>query len=125
MPVKNITVAFPLEVREGIGIVPIDENSIVEAVKFQLKNIILTRPGEKLSDPNFGVGLHNFLFSQESTKISAIRNRINNQIRKYMNYFDTLDIDVKRTTNSDISISVYIRFVISQPKLEGELEVSV
>ena len=125
MSVKNITVAFPLEIREGIGIVPINENAIVEAVKFQLKNILLTRPGEKLSDPNFGVGLHNFLFSQESTKIPAIKSRINNQITKYMNYFDTLDIDVKRTTNSDLSISVYIRFVISQPKIEGELEVSV
>lgn len=125
MPVKNITVAFPLEIREGIGIVPIDENAIVEAVKFHLKNILLTRPGEKLSDPNFGVGLHNFLFSQESTKIPAIKSRINNQIRRYMNYFDTLDIDVKTTTNSDLSISVYIRFVILQPKLEGELEVSV
>ena len=125
MSVKNITVAFPLEIREGIGIVPIDENNLLDAVKFQLKNILLTRPGEKLSDPDFGVGLHNFLFSQESTKIPAIKSRINNQITKYMNYFDTLDIDVKRTTNSDLSISVYIRFVISQPKIEGELEVSV
>ena len=125
MSVKNITVAFPLEIREGIGIVPIDENNLLDAVKFQLKNILLTRPGEKLSDPDFGVGLHNFLFSQESTKIPAIKSRINNQITKYMNYFDTLDIDVKRTTNSYLSISVYIRFVISQPKIEGELEVSV
>lgn len=125
MSIKNVTVAFPLRIEEGIGIVPIDENNLVDAVKFQLKNILLTRPGEKLSDPDFGVGLHNFLFSQESSKIPAIRNRITSQITKYMNYFDTLDIDVKRTENSDKSISVNIRFVISQLKVEGELEVSV
>lgn len=125
MSVKNITVAFPLRIEEGIGIVPIDEINLVEAVKFQLKNILLTRPGEKLSDPDFGVGLHNFLFSQENLRIPAIRNRITSQITKYMNYFDTLDIDVKRTENSDKSISVNIRFVISQLKVEGELEVSV
>lgn len=125
MPVKNITVAFPLRIEEGIGIVPIDENNLVDAVKFQLKNIILTRPGEKLSDPEFGVGLHNFLFSQESLQIPAIRKRINQQISKYMNYFDTLEINVKRDESSDISIKVNIRFVISQPKIEGELEISV
>jgi len=125
MAVKNITVAFPLKIEEGIGIVPIDENNLVDAVKFQLKNIILTRPGEKLSDPQFGVGLHNFLFSQESENIPAIRNRIKKQIKKYMNYFDTLDIDVKRATKNDLSIIVIIRFKISQPKIEGELEVSV
>ena len=82
MAVKNITVKFPLEIEEGIWIVPIDENALVEAVKFQLKNILLTRPGEKLSDPNFGVGLHNYLFSQGSSEIPAIRNRIKKQIKK-------------------------------------------
>ena len=125
MPVKNITVAFPLRIEEGIGVVPIDENNLVDAVKFQLKNLILTRPGEKISDPDFGVGLHNFLFSQESLQIPAIRKRINQQISKYMNYFDTLEINVKRDESSDISIKVNIKFAISQPKIEGELEISV
>lgn len=125
MAVKNITVKFPLKIEEGIGIVPIDENALVEAVKFQLKNILLTIPGEKLSDPNFGVGLRNYLFSQGDTKIPSIKNRIRKQIKKYMDYFETLDIDVKTSTKNDLTIIVNIRFKISQPKIEGELQVSV
>ena len=42
-----------------------------------------------------------------------------------MDYFETLVIDVKRATKNDLSIIVNIRFKISQPKIEGELEVSV
>jgi|21_taG_2_1085346.scaffolds.fasta_scaffold16957_2 phage baseplate assembly protein W len=122
---KTITVSYPITVEKGEGIKPIKESDIIEAVKFQLKNLLLTRPGEKISDPDFGIGLSNFLFSQESLRIPDIKARINQQINTYMNYFDSLTIDVKRSIQSDKTITVYLRFVIEELKIKDELEVSV
>ena len=125
MSSKGISVQFPLKIEKGEGIVPIREDNIVEAVKFQLKNLILTRPGEKISDPQFGVGLSNFLFSQENLKIPEIQNRIRSQISRYMNYFDNLEINVGRSTENNKTISVKIHFRIAEFKINDELEVSV
>ena len=125
MALKGITVEFPLKIERGEGIVPIREDNLVEAVKFQLKNLLLTRPGETISDPEFGVGLSNFLFSQENARIPEIQNRIRNQINRYMNYFDTLDIRVGRSEENNKTIAVYLRFEISELKINDELEVSV
>lgn len=125
MSSKGISVQFPLKIEKGEGIVPIREDNIVEAVKFQLKNLILTRPGEKISDPQFGVGLSNFLFSQENSIIPEIQNRIRSQISRYMNYFDNLEINVGRSTENNKAISVKIHFRIDEFKINDELEVSV
>ena len=125
MGMKNITVEFPLKIERGSGIVPIGEDNLVEAVKFQLKNLLLTRPGEKISDPQFGVGLSNFLFSQENSRIPELQNRIRGQISRYMNYFDNLEINVGHSTENNKTIAVRIRFEITEFKIKDELEVSV
>lgn len=125
MSIKNITVKFPIEVETGVGITPIKEDDITEIVKFHLKNLLLTRPGEKLSDPNFGVGLSNFLFSQHNVKVSEIKNRILRQINRYCNYFDSLDVKVVLSRESDLQITVNIRFVMTEFNVKDEIEVTV
>jgi hypothetical protein len=125
MSIKSIAPKFPIQVDIGEGIVPIGENNIVEVVKFQLKNLILTRPGEKLSDINFGVGLSDFLFSQHSIRVPEIKNRILQQINRYCNYFDHLDVKVSISNESSKQISVNIRFAIREFKVKGEIEVTV
>ena len=125
MASKNIAPKFPIQIDIGEGIVPIREDDLVEVVKFQLKNLLLTRPGEKLSDPDFGVGLNNFLFSQHTAAVSTIKSRILQQINKYCNYFDSLDVKVALSSTSDLQITVNIRFVITEFKVKDEIEVTV
>jgi len=56
-------------------------------VKQNFRNLMLSAPGEKLMDKNFGVGLRNYLFENRSATLeSTLRKRIKNQIRRYMNY---------------------------------------
>ena len=40
--------------------------TVAEATKQNLKNLILTQPGERVMDPFFGVGIRSFLFEQDS-----------------------------------------------------------
>ena len=58
--------------------------SYVDEVKQNFKNLMLTSPGERMMDPDFGVGLRNFLFEQKDHVMPKIRQRIERQVRKYM-----------------------------------------
>ena len=58
--------------------------SYQEEVKQNFKNLLLTSPGERIMNIDFGVGLRTFLFEPKGHAIPAIRQRIMGQVRKYM-----------------------------------------
>ena len=67
--------------------------TIREAVSQNLKNLILTEPGEKVMDPLFGVGLNGYLFEHtNSTTVGKIKTRIYKQVEKYLPFVEVLDI---------------------------------
>ena len=62
-------------------------NDYSESVKQQIKTIILTSPGERIYDINYGVGLKRILFEQNnSVTIAELQNRIKSQIKQYAPY---------------------------------------
>ena len=59
--------------------------SILETTEQNLKMLILTCPGERIMDINFGVGIRNYLFEQYTPQtIGTIRSKILEQVEKYM-----------------------------------------
>ena len=58
--------------------------SYKDEIKQNFKNLLLTAPGERMMNPDFGVGLRNFLFLPRDAAISAIRQRIEGQVSRYM-----------------------------------------
>jgi len=62
-------------------------------VKQNLKNLVLTAPGERMMDTHFGVGIRNFLFRNDGQLLySSIRSRINDQVQKYMPFVAIIDV---------------------------------
>ncbi len=60
-----------------------------EVVTQNLKNLILTAPGERMMDINFGVGIRNYLFEQNlSLTHSEIINKIQQQVNTYMPFLE-------------------------------------
>jgi phage baseplate assembly protein W len=56
-----------------------------EMISQNLKMLVLTSPGERIMDPEFGVGIRNFLFEQNIEVTHAeIVNRIKTQVGRYM-----------------------------------------
>ena len=55
-----------------------------EEVKQNFKNLLLTAPGERIMNSDFGVGLRNFLFEPKEHAISKIRQRLDGQVSRYM-----------------------------------------
>ena len=66
-----------------------------QQINFELKNLLLTSPGENISDMNYGIGLRRFLFEQniESVRDSVI-DAVSENIVKYMNYIVLNSIEV-------------------------------
>ncbi len=125
-PQYDINVVYPMVVIEGNGFETISEDSPKDAVKFNLKNILLTNPGEKLSDPEFGVGLKKILFELEtSDKVVNLRQTIINQIQRYANYFSKLEVIVDTSKLYSNTLTVRIEFEFGITLLNDSLEITV
>ena len=88
---KNVTigVAFPLDDTNMFK----GTKTIKEQVKANLINLLLTQPGERVNEPNFGVGLKHFLFEQ-NIDIDSLNTVINEQINFYIPEISLIDSEV-------------------------------
>ena len=89
--------------------------TIEQNTRQNLKHLILTCPGERMMDPEFGVGMRNYLFQQNvSNTYDKIYSRILEQTATYMDYISIDDVifnegdltDAQFDTNA-ISISIH------------------
>ena len=71
----SLSLYLPITPDSGDGFTML--KSIDKLIRQNLKMLLLTAPGERVMDPNFGVGVRNYLFSSyhEGVEIE-IRNRI-------------------------------------------------
>ena len=88
-----------------------------DVVKQNLTMLLLTIPGERIMDPNFGVGLDRFLFEpNDRSVVLEIGSRIETQLKRYMPflvvkdfYFDDGTNDIKTNLNTlNMTIVYYI-----------------
>ena len=69
-----------------------------EQVKSNLINLLLTSPGERLMNPNFGVGIRDLLFEQVLDK-EQVKNRITDGAQVYIPEIDISNVFIKRENN--------------------------
>ena len=86
---KNVTigVAFPLDIVNMFK----GTTTVKEQVKSNLINLLLTEPGERVNEPNFGVGLKKLLFEQ-SPNVEVLKEKINTQIEFYIPTITLTDV---------------------------------
>jgi phage baseplate assembly protein W len=81
--IEGVSVALPFVYDKIDGPYRLNKN-LSAAVKQNLKNLILTSPGERIMIPEFGVGLRNFLFEGISPETYE---RLSFKIREQINLF--------------------------------------
>ena len=91
-----------------------------------LKMLILTIPGERIMDPEFGVGLHRFLF--ENSPYDEIAIALEEQVAKYMPFleienivFDKIDDGISSESHA---IVLAVKFKIVPLDLVEILEIT-
>tara|TARA_R110001592_G_scaffold120567_1_gene325063 strand:- start:211 stop:591 length:381 start_codon:yes stop_codon:yes gene_type:complete len=108
-----------------------ENNQTVPSVVLQnLKMIVLTSPGERIMDPNFGVGIKQYLFEQnDSMTHSRIKARIINQVREYMPFVTIDEVSFSSEANNPNIMSngllVSIKYYIEPIGVEGTLGLTI
>lgn len=97
---RGISAKLPLarDYEDGIAL----NKSIKDSIKQNLKNLILTSPGERIMDPNFGVGLNRFVFENDlGTLRGELTARINSQINRYMPFIRIQNLSFESSLEND------------------------
>ncbi len=91
--IEGISVALPFVYSSEDGPYRLNK-TLLETVRQNLKNLILTSPGERIMIPEFGVGLRRFLFEGISPKTyQQLDFKIREQVNKYMPFINIEQID--------------------------------
>jgi len=98
--------------------------SIAENTKQNLKNVILTSPGERVMLPDFGVGVRRYLFqNQSSHTVSELRGRIREQIETYLPAVSIKELEVYFVEDvMNINLKYSVRGIISDDRLDLSLD---
>ena len=104
-------------------------DTIKKQINFFLKNLLLTSPGENISDPRYGVGLYSFLFEPNIfSSYSNVISAISSQISRYIPYIVVSDISVsedpENVDSNLMSIKIVYNIVEDAENMIFELEVS-
>ena len=117
---KNVTigVAFPLnDVNMFKG-----TQTIKEQVKSNLINLLLTEPGERVNEPDFGVGLKNLLFEQ-NPNIELLKEKINNQIEFYIPTISLSDVNLDFLEN-EYKLNIIISYIFNLDKSKDAIQLN-
>ena len=127
---SGISVKLPLTLDVNDGAYSMNK-TVVESVKQNLKNLLLTAPGERIMDPEFGAGLRNLFFEMnDGLTADVVRSKIYEQVSVYLPFITILEINIISAENagvlSDISpntMSVKIVYHIQQISASDTLDI--
>ena len=118
---SGLTPKLPLTLEKEDGYLLI--KSYRELVKQNFKNIVLTSPGERVMDPNFGVGLRRFLFENDTQAVrSEIISRILSQTKSYMPFVEIINISFRETEMTN-KVNLIIQYDILPLSTSDVLEI--
>jgi phage baseplate assembly protein W len=122
---NGVSVLLPLIYSKQDGPFQLNK-SVTDSVKQNFKNLMLTVKGERIMDPDFGVGIHSFLFENynQSTNQSII-SEANTQILKYMPFINLQEIKVTDSKTNNNQFYIYIRYSIQSLNILDELNFTV
>lgn len=104
----SLSIKFPLSIGTEKDFKDFDNNK--QLVAFQLKNVLFTNPGERISIPKFGVGIKRYLFEMNgNSTASLLRSKIIQQVNQYIRGIILNNVNVSVVDENSISIQISYR----------------
>lgn len=114
----RIGVAFPLnEINMTSG-----TQTTNEQIKANFLNLLLTVPGERINQPNYGIGLKNQLFENSIDEVTLQEN-INGQLAFWMPEVIVNNISVKQDIDQ-YRVSIIINYSIKLDETEDVIQIN-
>lgn len=99
--------------------------SQTDAIKQNLKMLLLTRPGEYVMDANYGVGLPDYLFElEELIDTAGLEAKIRSQASTYMPYMTISNLSVTIEPSSTV-MRIRIEFFYNELRIPEVFELEV
>ena len=115
----SFTAQLPLNKTNNGTYVNIDDQ--VNFIKQNVKNVLLTNPGERIGNPEFGGGLRDFIFSQinqQSTEF--LKEDIQSKISREFPNVDVQELNVTNNPdNNEVSVAIF--YAIIDTNIEDEV----
>jgi hypothetical protein len=116
--------SFPLQLDDTHGYANV--TGLKELSRFHLTNLILTNPGEKISDSTYGVGIRQYLFENASADVfEDIRFRINSQVNSKLGYINLLNVAIGMLDRYDNIMKIRITYSVQGANLQDVLDLNI
>jgi len=105
---------FPLQIDNYVGAYSLNV-TLKEVIKQNFINLMLTSPGERIMDINFGAGLRRYLFEQRTAGLTEqIASTISGQVNKYMSFINLGSVSFGRgeTIENEQILNIQISYSI-------------
>ena len=111
---NNFAVGITLPIQRGNDGYFAQSFRTFDQVRSNLKNLLLTKKGERILQPDFGSGLHDLLFNPATEKFEEdLENTINDAVAKWLPYVIVEDINIdiskEQTDNNQAKVSLKFR----------------
>ena len=121
----GISVKLPLRVTAEDGPYALNKD-LVETIKQNFRMLVLTNPGERIMDINFGVGASALLFENYSSDTKErIRARIVEQVKTYMPFLKINSINFDDSSIDANQLFIAINYYISPLNFQDILSINL
>lgn len=111
---QGISPKLPLTIDSQDGKYALNK-TLRQAIAQNLKNLVLTAPGERIMNPDFGVGIRNYLFRENAAPLYAeIKGKIIRQVNMFMPFLRIIDVGFLSSSDDPINISdnvIYVKII--------------
>jgi phage baseplate assembly protein W len=106
---EGISIKLPLMYSSEDGPYQLTK-TLPENIKQNFKHMVLTTPGEKIMDPDFGVGAYGLLFEQgDMETMDNLKERVFTQTNTYMPFIQLTKVD---TTFKENTLTLQVEYLI-------------
>ena len=111
---NNFAVGITLPIQRGDDGYFRQSFKTFDQVRSNLKNLLLTKRGERILQPDFGSGLHDLLFNPATEKFEEdLETTVNDAVAKWLPYVivEDINIDISKemTDNNQAKVSLKFR----------------
>jgi phage baseplate assembly protein W len=100
--------------------------TLVASIKQNFKVLVMTSPGERVMDINFGVGIRRYLFENFTPALEgSIRARINKQVKKYMPFVTIREVDISQSPSNENRLNIKIKYFVEAISHTDELALNL
>ena len=117
---QGIGPALPLTRDSSFGVFALITDYETE-IRQNFKNLVLTSPGERMMNTDFGVGIRNILFENYITAKTVFKQRLDSQVRRYMPFINIQDVIFQSNDENQVPLEerniLSIKIIFSVPDL--------